>query len=38
MLKLCKLDKNRVLIQINNKVLDGIVASNSNLIDDIILL
>lgn len=37
MLKLCKLDKNRVLIQINNKVLDGIVASNSNLIDDIIL-
>ena len=37
MLKLCKLDKNRVLTQINNKVLDGIVASNSNLIDDIIL-
>lgn len=37
MLKICKLDKNRVLTQINNKVLDGIVASNSNLIDDIIL-
>lgn len=37
MLKICKLDKNKVLEQVNNKVLDGIAASNSNLIDDIIL-
>ncbi len=37
MLRICELDKNRVLKQVNNKVLDGIVASNSNLIDDIIL-
>lgn len=37
MLKICKLNKNKVLEQVNNKVLDGIATSNSNLIDDIIL-
>lgn len=37
MLNLIKNDKNKVKQQIQNKVLDGIVASNSNLIDDIIL-
>lgn len=37
MLKICKLDKNKVIKQINNKVLDAIITSNSNLIDDIIL-
>lgn len=37
MLKLIKNDKSKVKQQIQNKVLDGIVASNSNLIDDIIL-
>lgn len=37
MLKLVKNDKSKVKQQIQNKVLDGIVASNSNLIDDIIL-
>lgn len=37
MLRLCKLDKNKVLKQVNSKMLDGIVASNSNIIDDIIL-
>lgn len=37
MLKICKNDKNKVKQLIQNKVLDGIVTSNSNLIDDIIL-
>lgn len=37
MLKICKNDKNKVKQLIQNKVLDDIVASNSNLIDDIIL-
>ncbi len=37
MLKICKLNKNKVIEQINNKILDGIIASNSNLIDEIIL-
>lgn len=37
MFKICKQDKNKVVQQIKNKVLDGIVVSNSNLIDDIIL-
>lgn len=37
MLTICKNDKNIVIEQIKNKVLDDIVASNSNLIDDIIL-
>lgn len=37
MLKSIKNDKSKVKQQIQNKVLDGIVASNSNLIDDIIL-
>lgn len=37
MLKLCKNDKNKVKQQIQKQILDGIVASNSNLIDDIIL-
>jgi len=37
MLTICKNDKNKVIEQIKNKVLDGIVASNSNLVDDIIL-
>ena len=37
MLRICKQDKNKVMEQVKNKVLDGIMASNSNLIDDIIL-
>lgn len=37
MLRLVKNDKNKVLQQVRNQVLDGIVASNSNLVDDIIL-
>lgn len=37
MLKICKQDKSKVMELIKNKVLDGIKASNSNLIDDIIL-
>lgn len=37
MLKICKQDKSKVMEQIKHKVLDGIKASNSNLIDDIIL-
>lgn len=36
MLKIYELNKNKVIEQINNKVLDAIVPSNSNLIDDII--
>lgn len=37
MLKFCRQDKNKVKEQIQHQILDGIVASNSNLIDDIIL-
>ncbi|MGX8852829.1 transposase [Amedibacillus sp. YH-ame10] len=37
MFSLCKQDKNKVKEQIQNQILDGIVASNSSLIDDIIL-
>ena len=37
MLRICKQDKNKVMEQVKNKVLDGIMVSNSNLIDDIIL-
>lgn len=37
MLTICKNDKSKVKKQIQNKLLDGIVASNSNLVDDIIL-
>lgn len=37
MLKLCKQNKSKVIKQIQNKMLDGIAISNSNLVDDIIL-
>lgn len=37
MLKICKNDKNKVIKQVQQKLLDGIIASNSNLIDEIIL-
>ena len=37
MLKLCKENKSAVMEQIRNNVLDGVISSNSNLIDDIIL-
>lgn len=36
-MRLIKNDKNKVLQQVRSQVLDGIVASNSNLVDDIIL-
>lgn len=37
MLKVCKVNNSKALNQIKDNVLDGIVMSNSNLIDDIIL-
>lgn len=36
MLEICKNDKSKVKQLVQNKVLDGIVISNSNLIDDIL--